>query len=111
LHDAASETMRPHVLEPPQPSLSQAFPLLPVDDTPAGTVLRTQQPLVMSDQAELARWPRFLEWAKPLGANSRCYLPLTTARRRLGALVLASRHTGAYDTTDLDFLQQVANQV
>ncbi len=43
--------------------------------------------------------------------NSLCYLPLTTARHRLGALAFGSKHIGAYDTADVDFLQQVANQV
>jgi formate hydrogenlyase transcriptional activator len=111
LHDAASDTVRGHILEPPAPGPRPGFPPLPVNDTPAGAVLQTQQPLVMADQAELARWPRFLEWARPLGANSRCILPLTTARRRLGALVFASRETGAFDAADLGFLRQVANQV
>jgi formate hydrogenlyase transcriptional activator len=110
LHDAASDIMRLHVLESAEP-LGQGFPLLSVEDSPPGMVWQTQQPLVMSDQAELARWPRFLEWAKPLGANSRCYLPLTTARRRLGTLVFASRQTGVYEAADLDFFQHVANQV
>jgi formate hydrogenlyase transcriptional activator len=110
LHDPASETMRLHVLKSPEP-LGQDFPLLSLRDTPPGTVWQTQQPLVMSAQAELARWPRLQEWVKPLGANSRCYLPLTTARRRLGTLVFACKREGAYDGADLDFLQQVANQV
>src|SRR5262249_47587236 len=37
--------------------------------------------------------------------------PLTTARRRLGTLVFASKRPGAYDAVDLHFLQQVANHV
>jgi formate hydrogenlyase transcriptional activator len=110
LHDAATDTMRLNVREAPEP-LGQDFPLLSVKDTPPGMVWQTQRPLVMSDQAELARWPRFQEWVKPLGAKSRCYLPLTTARRRLGTLIFACKREGAYDAADLDFLQQVANQV
>jgi formate hydrogenlyase transcriptional activator len=43
--------------------------------------------------------------------NSICYFPLTTARRRLGALVFACKQAGAFDSADVDFLQQVANQV
>jgi formate hydrogenlyase transcriptional activator len=43
--------------------------------------------------------------------SSLCYLPLTTARRRLGALVFACKQPGAYDMADVDFLVQVANQV
>jgi formate hydrogenlyase transcriptional activator len=111
LHDAASNAMRPLLLEPPDPNVPDGFPLLPVEETPAGAVLRTQKPLIISDQSDLAAWPRFLEWAKPLSANSRCYLPLTTARRPLGALVFASTQNGAYDDADLDFLHHVANQV
>ncbi len=40
-----------------------------------------------------------------------CWLPLTTARRRLGTLVFASKQPSAYDTADVGFLQLVANQV
>jgi formate hydrogenlyase transcriptional activator len=67
--------------------------------------------LIVSNVAEESRWPHFPERAKPFGVNSSCYLPLTTARRRLGALVFASKQAGAYDTADMDFLVQVANQV
>ena len=38
-------------------------------------------------------------------------LPLTTARRRLGTLVFASRQPAAYEAADAGFLQLVANQV
>jgi formate hydrogenlyase transcriptional activator len=40
-----------------------------------------------------------------------CFLPLTTARHRLGALAFASKDLAAYDADDVDFLQLVANQV
>jgi formate hydrogenlyase transcriptional activator len=58
--------------------------------------------------AEESRWPQLPERAKPFGVNSGCYLPLATARRRLGVLVFACKQAGAYDTADVDFLQQVA---
>ena len=38
-------------------------------------------------------------------------MPLTTARRRLGTLVLTSKEPSTYDKADVDFLQHVANQV
>ena len=63
------------------------------------------------DPGGASRWPSYLERVKPFGVHSLCGLPLTTARRRLGALVFGSRQAGAYDAADLDFLQQVANQV
>ena len=57
------------------------------------------------------RWPRFLERVKPYGVESFCWLPLTTPRRRLGALVFTSKEPSAYDAADVGFLQHVANQV
>src|SRR6185369_1172079 len=57
------------------------------------------------------RWPRLLECVRPHGAESFCWLPLTTARRRLGALVFTFKQPSTYVGTDVDFLRQVANQV
>jgi formate hydrogenlyase transcriptional activator len=111
LHDATSNTMRLHVLETTETIPAQAPRADSVDDDPAGSVLLAQQPLVVSNVAEESRWPQLLERAKPFGVNSACYLPLTTARRRLGVLIFACKQAGAYDTSDLNFLQQVANQV
>src|ERR1700730_10034018 len=111
LHDAASNTMRLHVLETTEPIPAQAPRPNSVEEDPAGTVLQTQHPLIISNVAEESRWPQFPERANPYGVNSSCYLPLTTARRRLGVLVFACKQAGAYDTADVDFLEQVANQV
>ncbi len=112
LHDATSNTLRPHVLETTEPlSAPPARPPFSVEDDPAGSVLQTQQPLIVSNVDEESRWPQFRERVTPFGVHSGCYLPLTTARRRLGVLVFACKQAGAYDTADVDFLQQVANQV
>jgi formate hydrogenlyase transcriptional activator len=110
LHDAATNTMRRHILETAEPSPIQAWTPLPVGEGPAGWVWQTQQPLIISNVAEETRWPRFQENAKQR-IHSLCDLPLTTARRRLGALAFGSRQVGAYDGADVDFLQLVANQV
>ncbi len=111
LHEAATDTMRLHVLETSEPLLDSTVLVLPVEDDPAGLVWRGQQPLITSSADELRRWPGFLERVRPYGAQSYCWLPLTTARRRLGALVLTSKQPAAYDAADLGFLQLVANQV
>ena len=111
LHEAASNTMRLHVLETSEPTPRQPVLVLPVEDDPAGLVWQNQQPLITSSVAELARWPGFLERVQPYGVQSFCWLPLTTARRRLGTLVFASKQPSAYDTADVGFLQLVANQV
>ena len=110
LHEAASRTMRLQVLETGEPVPPGTVIALPVDEDPAGLVWQTQRPLITSRVADLRRWPRLLERVQPYGAQSFCWLPLTTARRRLGALVFTSKQPGAYDSADVGFLQLVANQ-
>ena len=111
LHDATSNTMRLHVLESTDPISVPVYPPFSVEEDPGGMVLQTQHPLIISNVAEESRWPQFPERAKPFGVNSLCLLPLTTAHCRLGVLAFGSKQAGAYDTADVDFLQQVANQV
>jgi formate hydrogenlyase transcriptional activator len=111
LHDAATDTMRQHLLETLEPiSPPPVIELRPEDD-PAGWVWQTQQPLITANVAELSRWPRLLERVQRYGVQSYCFLPLTTARRRLGALVFTSKQPRTYDPSDLPFLQLMANQV
>jgi formate hydrogenlyase transcriptional activator len=111
LHEAATNTMRLHVLETAEPVPPGTTLILPPEEDPAGLVWQTQQPLLTSRVADLGRWPRLLERVQPFGVESCCWLPLTTARRRLGTLVFTCKQPCAYDTSDLDFLHLVANQV
>ena len=111
LHEAATGTMRLHVLGACEPLPPRPEIVLPPDDDPAGLVWQTQQPLITSNGAELARWPRLLERVQPYGFQSYCWLPLTTARRRLGALVLTCRQPATYEEAEVPFLQLVARQV
>jgi formate hydrogenlyase transcriptional activator len=110
LHEAASNTMRLHVLEASEATVPRAVIRLAPEDDPAGLVWQTQQPLIASSVADLSRWPRLLERVQPFEIESLCWLPLTTARRRLGTLVFVSRLPSAYEAADLPFLQLVANQ-
>src|SRR4051794_37278870 len=61
LHEAATDTMRLHILETCEPVPPGTAIVLPPDDDPAGLVWQTQQPLITSRVAELGRWPRLLE--------------------------------------------------
>src|SRR5215475_9559797 len=49
LHEAATNTMRVHLLEPPEPITID----LPPEERPAGFVWRSQQPLITSRIADL----------------------------------------------------------
>src|SRR6516225_12135119 len=106
LHEAATNTMRLHVLETGEPVPPGTVIVLPTEEDPAGLVWQTQRPLITSCVAELRRWPRLLDIVQPYGVESYCWLPLTTARRRLGTLNFTSKQVAAYDVADLDFLQQ-----
>src|SRR5438874_13725683 len=61
LHEAATDTMRIHVLETSEPTSPRPGLVLPVREAPAGLVWQTQQPLLIPNVAEESRWPRLLE--------------------------------------------------
>jgi len=111
LHDDASNAMRMHLLETAEPVPPGTIIELPPNEDPAGLVWQSQKTLVTSRVDELKRWPRLLERVEPYGVQSCCWLPLTSARRRLGALVFASKQQSMYDGAAMLFLRQVANQV
>ncbi len=110
LYDVATNTVRQHVLEACDPTpLSPTS--VPIDGTPAGIVLETQQPNIISSAEEIGRWPLLVKEIGSYEIESMCELPLTTARRKLGTLAFASKQPAAYDPRDSCFLQLVANQV
>ncbi|MGI0025051.1 MAG: GAF domain-containing protein, partial [Nitrososphaera sp.] len=112
LHDAERNIMRVHILEACDRS---SDPLgcqeLPVHESPGGWAWQTQQPWVVSNLDQETRFSRVTALLRQQGVKSLYVMPLTTAQRRLGALVFASLQEAAYDEVDLQFLQQVAKQV
>lgn len=111
LHDPVRNTMRLHTVQANVPANLVGGHESPVEESPAGLVWQTQQPVLVPDLAEERRWPKVVGHMKEDGANSFCFVPLTTAVRRLGALGFLSLQKEAYGETDLEFLQQVAKQV
>ncbi len=111
LYDLDKNTMRLHTIQANVPADLIGGHEAPVEENPAGLVWRTQQPLLVSDLADEVRWPKVTECMKQDGAGSFCFMPLTTAASRLGAMGFLSLEKQAYSETDLEFLQQVANQV
>jgi formate hydrogenlyase transcriptional activator len=110
-HDAEKNLMHRFVCDHAEPLQAEPPVSFRVEDDPGGVVLRTQEPLIFSSLAEADSWPVYVERVRALGGNSVCILPLTTARQRLGTLVLASKEEAAYDDADIDFLLRVAKQV
>jgi formate hydrogenlyase transcriptional activator len=80
-------------------------------DDPSGWVVETQQPLIVADTAAETRWPNAMATLQQLGIVSFCSLPLTTARRRVGALGIGSREPITYTTDEVAFLGEVAKLV
>lgn len=111
LHDPIRDTMRLHTIQANVPADLVGGHEGPIDESPAGSVWRTQQPLLVRDLAEEPRWPAVTERMKEDGVNSFCIIPLTTAVRRLGAMGFSSLRKEAYSELDVEFLRQVGKQV
>ena len=111
LYDAARHTMRLHILESRLPTAIPAGTELPVDESAGGVVWQTQQPLVIANADEDARFPRIMPMLRAHEVKSLCMVPLTTALRRLGAMGVGSRGAAAFGQSDVEFLGRVARQV
>jgi formate hydrogenlyase transcriptional activator len=71
-----------------------------------------QSPLVIPFLERETRFPCARMLVEEHGIRSLCALPLTTAHRRIGSLVIGSVKPDAYsDEADVEFLRQVANQI
>ena len=111
LHDPARNVMRLHILVAPEASTIRPGQEFPVDGSASGLVWKTQQPLMVEELAKETRFPLLVPMLRENGVQSACWLPLTTALRRLGALGFGSLTRRAYTEADQHFMQQVANQV
>jgi len=111
LHDPERNVMRLHTLQANVPADIVGGHEEPVEETPAGLVWQTQQPLLVPNLAEERRWPKVTPCMQEDGINSFCVVPLTTALRRLGAMGFASLEKEAYGEADVEFLQQIGKQV
>ena len=111
LHDPERNVMRLHTLQANVPADIVGGHEEPVEETPAGLVWQTQQPILVPNLAEARRWPKVTQCMQEDGINSFCVVPLTTALRRLGAMGFASLKKEAYGEADVEFLQQIGKQV
>src|SRR5262249_62278901 len=101
LHDAVHNGMRVHILETSEPNTPHPG-LVALDEAPSGLVWTTQEPLIIADIEQDGRWPKIWEETfRPNGMTSFCYLPLTTARMRLGVLAFASKQRATFDDADV----------
>ncbi|WHZ16076.1 MAG: Formate hydrogenlyase transcriptional activator [Nitrospira sp.] len=111
LHDPTKNVMRLHVLE-----ACQLVPVVPVpeysaEDVPGGWVWQHQRPFVCANVEHETRFPKVMPMVRAAGVRSFYMVPLTTSRRRLGAIGVGSLEEHLYEENEVDFLQQVAKQV
>jgi formate hydrogenlyase transcriptional activator len=81
------------------------------EESIAGFVYREQQVVVLGNLESETRFPKTVQILKEGGLQSVCALPLTTAHRRLGSLVIASVQPNAYSCEQVRFCALVADQI
>ncbi len=74
-------------------------------------VYRTQETIVMDGWESDSRFPVKSNIMREAGLRSLCAVPLTTAHRRLGSLIIASVEPGAYTPEEVRFFSLVAQQI
>src|SRR5215831_4471447 len=111
LYDPLRNVMRSHILETNQPEPVQDGLELPVEESASAWVLRNQQHLVMPCLEEETRFPKVVAFLQELNVQSGCFLPLTTAVRRLGVIGFGNLAPHAFGDSELEFLNQVAKLV
>ncbi|HTW65744.1 MAG TPA: sigma 54-interacting transcriptional regulator [Bryobacteraceae bacterium] len=80
-------------------------------ETLSAYVYRTQETIVLDSWEADGRFPVKSNTMRKAGLRSLCAVPLTTAHRRLGSLVIASVQPGAYTPDEVRFFSLVANQI
>ncbi len=110
LHDAPTDEMRLVVLEPPDTPFAPFVPMPLSDWGPARSTWEAQQTTVVPLATE-APLGTALDFIRQHGAQVSCWLPLTTAHRRVGVLGLGSRDAARYPADAVAFMEQVSAQV
>ena len=106
LYDSGLEAMRLHILETAEPRdpLPPMAPL-PLDATPSGTAWVKQASVIIADVNAEQRWPVVMDLLRSRGIVTACYLPLTSAHRRLGAIGLGFQTRREISAGELNFVQ------
>jgi formate hydrogenlyase transcriptional activator len=110
LRDGARNVMRLRVIESDEPAMREFPAEFPIEGSISGWVWENQQVFVTGDIKQETRFPA-ARIAHSYPVKSVCILPLTTARKRLGVLTIASDKRDAYDMLNIDFAQMVAAQI
>ncbi len=97
--------------ESPPPGPADTPTRLPAGESPTVAVHSTQQPLWLDDTDDDGRFPMLRAALRRQGARSACFVPLTTPRRRLGAMAFTSYRPVHAPPADVEFLCLVGRLV
>ena len=109
--DEAANKIRWHIREGYLRASHKVAAELPKEETLAWWVHNHQQALLISDVERETRFPGAMEQLRVHGMRSVCALPLSTAHRRLGSIVIASEAPDAYSGDDMGFFALAASQI
>ena len=109
LHDDSTDEMRNVLLEPNDIVLPFVSTRV-ADQGPAATAWETQKGVVIPIPEEGTLEP-VLAFIRSQGRKTACWLPLTTAHRKIGVLSFGSSTATAYTDDILAFMEQVAAMV
>ena len=84
---------------------------LQTEETIAWWVQQHQEAVVIPSVESESRFPRMMAVLRGFGVRSVCALPMSTAHRQLGSLMLASTSPHAYSDEEVRFLSLVVNQI
>jgi formate hydrogenlyase transcriptional activator len=103
--------MRLHILETTT-GWTPDVPLLEFkpEESPSGWVFLQQKPLIVNDIHREDRWPDIMQLLLRNNIVTSCWLPLTTAQHRLGALAFGFGSQIDVES-QMDFMLQIAAQV
>jgi formate hydrogenlyase transcriptional activator len=111
LLDPKDQTFHLHILHSDRPTIGNTLSPRPYSDSPTGLALSSRRPYYVPDVDHEEGFPSVLDMLRANGIRSFCILPLFTAQRDLGGLLIGAQHSHAYSDRDIEFMQQVARQV
>jgi formate hydrogenlyase transcriptional activator len=112
LPDPDRKQLRVHALDfPESKGFFKESATIPIDESMPGETFKTGTPLIINKIDPAIVSPEMYAKASGEGMNSFCDVALVSHGRMLGVLAVARREENTFDTGEVAFLSQVANQV
>lgn len=111
LYDSEIDRLRVHELTPHRNTKYHQEVLLPLEDSPSGTVFTQRKPLFWQNaRPEQFSNESFARYAEE-DLKSGCWLPLDSHDHVIGTLFIGSRRESAFNPKDAEMLLQTAHQI